>query len=98
MDEGRKRALGIIAGILVARHLKTTDDLFDSKGSPRNTALTCVRPAAEVKQRLDDGIAAHWAKDASPVYGAVRWYHREEVGANPALAELYAPIIHAYFE
>jgi len=26
--------LGIISGILVARHLKTTDDLFDSKGSP----------------------------------------------------------------
>jgi hypothetical protein len=29
MDEGRKRVLAIVAGILVARHLKTTDDLFD---------------------------------------------------------------------
>jgi hypothetical protein len=31
MDEGRKRVLGIIAGILVARHLKTTEDLFDNR-------------------------------------------------------------------
>jgi len=52
----------------------------------------------EVKRRLDEGIAAHWTKDASSVFGAIRWYHRAEVGANPALAELYAPIIHAYFE
>ena len=29
MDEGRKRVLAIVAGILVARRLKTTDDLFD---------------------------------------------------------------------
>jgi hypothetical protein len=34
MDEGRKRVLAIVAGILVARHLKTTDDLFDSRSSP----------------------------------------------------------------
>jgi hypothetical protein len=26
MDEGRKRVLAIVAGILVARHLKTADD------------------------------------------------------------------------
>jgi len=30
MDEIRKRALGIIAGILVARHLKTNEDLLDN--------------------------------------------------------------------
>jgi hypothetical protein len=35
MDEGRKRVLAIVAGILVARHLKTTEDIFDSKPSPR---------------------------------------------------------------
>jgi hypothetical protein len=29
MDEGRKRVIGIGAGILVARHLKTTEDLFN---------------------------------------------------------------------
>jgi hypothetical protein len=37
MDEGRKRVLAIVAGILVARHLKTTEDLFDSKSSPRQS-------------------------------------------------------------
>jgi len=31
MDEGRKRVLAIEAGILVARHLKTADDLFDTR-------------------------------------------------------------------
>jgi hypothetical protein len=39
MDEGRKRVLAIVAGILVARHLKTTEDLFDSKPSPRAESL-----------------------------------------------------------
>ena len=39
MDEGRKRVLAIVAGILVARHLKTTEDLFDSKPSPRTESL-----------------------------------------------------------
>jgi hypothetical protein len=38
-DEGRKRVLGIIAGILVARHLKTTDDLFETRSSPRAEAM-----------------------------------------------------------
>ena len=31
MDEGRKRVLAIVAGILVARHLKSTEDLFDNR-------------------------------------------------------------------
>ena len=35
VDEGRKRVLAIVAGILVARYLKTTEDLFDSKPGPR---------------------------------------------------------------
>jgi hypothetical protein len=52
----------------------------------------------EVKRRIDQGIAAGWKTDASRVFGAVRWYHRAEVGANPALAELYRPIIRAYLE
>jgi hypothetical protein len=34
MDEGRKRVLGIIAGILVARHLKITDDLVRTRDNP----------------------------------------------------------------
>ena len=36
MDEGRKRVVAIIAGIIVARHLDTADDLFGGpQGSPR---------------------------------------------------------------
>jgi hypothetical protein len=30
-NENRKRVLGIIAGILVARHLKIPDDLFEEE-------------------------------------------------------------------
>jgi hypothetical protein len=33
MVKGRKRVLAIGAGILVARHLKTTEDLFDTPDS-----------------------------------------------------------------
>jgi hypothetical protein len=39
MEEGRKRVLGIIAGILVARRLKTPEDLHDSLPSPRTESL-----------------------------------------------------------
>jgi len=39
IDEGRKRVLAIAAGILMARHLKTADDLFDTKGSPRTESM-----------------------------------------------------------
>jgi hypothetical protein len=36
MDEGRKRVVTIIAGIIVARHLDTAEDLFAGpQGSPR---------------------------------------------------------------
>jgi hypothetical protein len=36
MDEGRKRVLAIVAGILVARHLKTAEDLNDCHASPQD--------------------------------------------------------------
>jgi hypothetical protein len=39
MDEGRKRVLAIVAGILVARHLKTPEDLGESRPSPRTECL-----------------------------------------------------------
>jgi hypothetical protein len=37
--EGRKRVLAIMAGILVARHLKTPEDLGDSRPGPRAECL-----------------------------------------------------------
>jgi hypothetical protein len=34
MDESRKRVLAIVAGILVARHLKNPEDLHESRPPP----------------------------------------------------------------
>lgn len=43
MDEGRKRVLAIVAGIIVARHLVTADDLFGGpQGSPRTDKMVAV--------------------------------------------------------
>jgi len=56
MDEGRKRLLAIVAGILVARHLKTTDDLFDSRPSPRTESLvaSAIQWAEKIMKRIDN--------------------------------------------
>ena len=50
MDEGRKRVLAIVAGILVAHHLKSTEDLFDNRASPRTEAM--VAPAVQWAERI----------------------------------------------
>jgi len=43
MDEGRKRVVAIIAGIIVARHLDTADDLFGgAQGSPRTDKMVAA--------------------------------------------------------
>ena len=56
MEEGRKRVLGIIAGILVARHLRTTDDLFDTRSSPRAEAMvaSAVQWAERIIRKIDN--------------------------------------------
>jgi hypothetical protein len=56
MDEGRKRVLGIIAGILVARHLKTTEDLFDTRDSPRTRSMViaAVQWAKRIMLKIDE--------------------------------------------
>ena len=55
MEEGRKRVLAIVAGILVARHLKTTEDLFDTKPSPRTESLVAaaVQWAERIMKKID---------------------------------------------
>ena len=55
MEEGRQRALAIVAGILVACHLKTTEDLFDSKPSPRTESLVAaaVQRADRIMKKID---------------------------------------------
>ena len=45
MEEGRKRVLGIIAGLLVACHLNNTEDLQDRRPSPPNRVADRVRCA-----------------------------------------------------
>src|SRR5260370_3548048 len=54
-----------------------------------------ARPALETNHRFR--LIPHWTI-LSRVFGALRWYHRAEVGANPAFAELYEPIIRKYLE
>jgi hypothetical protein len=55
VDEGRKRVLAIVAGILVARHLKNPEDLHDSRSSPRTESLvaSAVQWAELIMRRVD---------------------------------------------
>ena len=55
VDEGRERVLAIVAGILMVRHLKTTDDLFEGPSkSPRTEAMVAaaVQSAEKIMRRL----------------------------------------------
>jgi hypothetical protein len=55
MDEGRKRVRAIVAGILVARHLKTTEDLFDNRSSPRTESMvSAVQWAERIMRKIDN--------------------------------------------
>ena len=57
MDEGRKRVLAIVAGILVARHLDTADDLFGGpQGSPRTESMVAaaVQWAERIMRKIDN--------------------------------------------
>lgn len=55
VDEGRKRVLAIVAGILIARHLKNPEDLHNSKPSPRTESLiaSAVQWAERIMLRID---------------------------------------------
>ena len=55
MDEGRKRVLAIVAGIIVAPHIKSTDELFDSRPSPRTESLiaAAVQWSERIMRRID---------------------------------------------
>jgi hypothetical protein len=56
MDEGRKRVIAIIAGILMARHLDRADDLFGGpQGSPRTDKMVAaaVQWADRIMQKID---------------------------------------------
>jgi hypothetical protein len=56
MDEGRKRVVAIIAGIIVAQHLDTADDLFGGpQGSPRTDKMVAasVQWAERILGKID---------------------------------------------
>jgi hypothetical protein len=56
MDEGRKRVLAIVAGIIVARHLDTADDLFGGpQGSPRTDKMIAasIQWATRIMAKID---------------------------------------------
>ena len=48
--------VAIVAGIVVARHLKNADDLFDSKSSPRTESLVAaaVQWAEKIMRKIDN--------------------------------------------
>ena len=48
--------LAIIAGILVASHLRTTEDLFDNRGSPKTEAMVAaaVQWADRIMRKIDN--------------------------------------------
>ena len=55
-DEGRKRVIAIVAGILVARHFKTPEDLFGTpSGSPRSDKMigAAVQWAEKIMAKVD---------------------------------------------
>jgi hypothetical protein len=66
VDEGRKRVIGIIAGILVARQFKTPEDLFGTPtGSPRSDKMiaAAVQWAERIMQKVDGRVDAGAAAD-----------------------------------
>lgn len=48
--------LAIVAGILVARHLKTTEDLFDTRDSPRTRSMViaALQWAKRIMGKIDE--------------------------------------------
>jgi hypothetical protein len=56
MDEGRKRVIGIVAGILVAKHMDVPDDLFGGpQGRPRTDKMiaAAVQWAERIMRKID---------------------------------------------
>ena len=56
MDEGRKRVVGIIGGILLSRNLDRADDLFGGpEGSPRTDKMiaAAIQWAELIMRKID---------------------------------------------
>ena len=89
MEEGRKRVLGIMASILVSRHLKTTEDLHDSRPSPRTESLvgSAVQWAERIMRRID-GTFANFADDK-------KW-PRHQVQARGEMRSIYSSLVEPF--
>jgi len=67
--------LAIVAGILVASHLKTTENLFDNRGSPKTEAMVARRRPMGRQDRIDfkirppdkDNAFPHGVSDRVPL-------------------------------
>jgi hypothetical protein len=56
VDEGRKRVVGLIAGILLAHHMPVADDLFSGpQGSPRTDKMIAasIQWAELIMRKID---------------------------------------------
>lgn len=55
MDEGRKRTIAIVAGVLMARHLLTVSDLYDDNDSHVTDRMIAasVQIAERIMQKID---------------------------------------------
>jgi hypothetical protein len=53
VEEGRKRCWQSRTGILVARHLKNTEDLPDSRESEESLVARAVQWAERIMRRID---------------------------------------------
>jgi len=78
MDKGRKRVLGIMASILVSRHLKTTEDLHDSRPSPRTESLigSAVPWADRIMRRIDGAVGTPIVTDAALEHAVTGLMHQ----------------------
>lgn len=78
MEEGRKRVLGIMASILVSRHLKTTEDLHDSRPSPRTESLigSAVQWADRIMRRIDGAFGDSKVTDTALKHAVTGLMHK----------------------
>jgi len=62
VDEGRKRVVGIIAGILLSRNLDRADDLFGGpQGSPRTDQMIAasIQWAELIMRKIDNNFGGN---------------------------------------
>lgn len=80
MDEGRKRVLAIVAGILVARHLKTAEDY---------STISLVRARSPWSPLRCNGPSALCGRltTCSPILAA------KDVGAEALTAKIFAKLL-----